>query len=603
MPATGRRRIAPAALWRARIGLIAARRVGIGVAALAGVAVAPAGRSRAAGWPARVGGRARGLAAGGRVAAGGGRVGLGRAGVAVRRARVGLATGVALPRARVAPGGPVGAAVLRRSPTPREVRAGQRVVIGPGRCGLGGGGQERGRAGRGGAGRGRVIRGRVGGGLAAAADRESFGGHGRGPLGQAGASGVGVRAIRPPGCALAARRPRGALGSVGSVGRLAAPGWAVRLGVRPGLGPGRGATGGRGRSCGPGRLSCRRGAGLGRAGRGRERVVGGQFGPVLLVGELVPLRARPVIVIVVMAAARRPPASLGLVLRPGRLGLRLRDLRPHPGEHVRIRQIRVGGDARGREVRGGRAGVVEGVPGPGVRPHRPAARRGGGTGRPGAHGRGRLGCVLVAPVAAGGRDALSALVVAAAGGTLAIAARRRLVSSRLVEARRLITPPRAAVSAGLACGPARRRGRAGGGLAGHPRVGAQASVTAPAAQPVPDGLAPAWLVFIIATASGQENPAHDRDDNGDEADHEQIHRTTQQAMAVWAAPARPTRPSRGPSPVSLAPRIHPRLSYWSVSLADRMGGVMRLGIFLPSPFTHCHRVITDWRLLAVCHGR
>jgi hypothetical protein len=83
----------------------------------------------------------------------------------------------------------------------------------------------------------------------------------------------------------------------------------------------------------------------------------------------------------------------------------------------------------------------------------------------------------------------------------------------------------------------------------------------PAAQPIPRRLQPAGLVIITATPRHEEKRDEDRDDNGDEADHEQEHRTTQQAMTVWAAPARPTRPSRGPSPVSLAPRIHPRLSY------------------------------------------
>jgi hypothetical protein len=60
------------------------------------------------------------------------------------------------------------------------------------------------------------------------------------------------------------------------------------------------------------------------------------------------------------------------------------------------------------------------------------------------------------------------------------------------------------------------------------------AIAAPAAEPVPDGLPPAWLVIIVAAPSGQEKPDQDRNDNGDEADHEQKHRTTQQAMAVWA---------------------------------------------------------------------
>lgn len=53
----------------------------------------------------------------------------------------------------------------------------------------------------------------------------------------------------------------------------------------------------------------------------------------------------------------------------------------------------------------------------------------------------------------------------------------------------------------------------------------------------------------------------------------------------------------------IASASNPRLSYWSVSLADRMGGVMHLGIFLPSPFTHGDQAITDWRLSAACHAR
>src|SRR4029077_12650945 len=64
-----------------------------------------------------------------------------------------------------------------------------------------------------------------------------------------------------------------------------------------------------------------------------------------------------------------------------------------------------------------------------------------------------------------------------------------------------------------------------------------------------------------------------------------------------------TRPSRGPSPVSLAPRIHPRLSYWSVSLTDRMDVVMALENFLPGPFTHCNHLITNWPLRLAYHAR
>jgi hypothetical protein len=86
---------------------------------------------------------------------------------------------------------------------------------------------------------------------------------------------------------------------------------------------------------------------------------------------------------------------------------------------------------------------------------------------------------------------------------------------------------------------------------------------APAAtDPVAHGRPPVRLVIIIPAAPhAQKSRDEDGNDNGDEADHEQKHRTTQQAMAVWVAPARLTRPSRGPSPVSPAPRFHPRLHY------------------------------------------
>jgi hypothetical protein len=61
-----------------------------------------------------------------------------------------------------------------------------------------------------------------------------------------------------------------------------------------------------------------------------------------------------------------------------------------------------------------------------------------------------------------------------------------------------------------------------------------------------------YLRIIMRAASpepdAQEEGYEDHHDHGGKADHQQDHRTTQQAMAIWAALARPTRPWRAPSP-------------------------------------------------------
>ena len=244
-----------------RCTAVALAAVAPGVAVPAGVA---SGRSAAAGWPARVGDWPGGVPPGGRVAAGGGRIAgrvrLGRAGVAVRRSgRPGRPNGPAAGRGcawgsgrsgcrprRPRPARSAGWSAGRHRPGPGQPR-GLRAGTAPGQAVPGGGGPAAGR---------QPLRG-------AARPR---------PVGQARTPRVGVRAIRPPGRALTAARPPGA------VGRLAAA-RAIRLGVRRWLGPGCGAPGRRGLGSGPGRF-CRRGrraggAGLGTAGRGREGLVGG----------------------------------------------------------------------------------------------------------------------------------------------------------------------------------------------------------------------------------------------------------------------------------------------------------------------------------------
>ena len=563
VPAAGGR-VVPAPAARPRVGLVSGDRAGVAVPGPAGIAVVGAGRAGVAFPP------SAGVPAGGAGVAGG--IGVSRAGIAVRRSRVrgaparpGVATSeligstspgqaggaAAWPRSGGAPGGPVGPAVVCCRAA-GEGGTGQRVVVGAGagavRLAPGrrlrhgrdrGGGHERSGAGR------RVGR------LVVVPDWQPLGGLGRPGRRPAGQARIGIRAVRPPGGSGTAARPPGAVGglAVAAGGRAGIRGGRRPCGRAPGgwrLGPGsrRLRSGGR-----LGRSGC--GAGLGAAGRGRERLVSGQLCPVLLVGELVPLRARPVIVIVVVPAAGRPAAALALILRPGGPGFRLRDVRPDPREDVRIRQIRVGADARG----GGGPGVVQ------CGPRTSARARGWPAGRGAAPGADGLRGVLVAPVPAGGLQALGRLPLAAPGGALTVAAGRGLVAAGLVEGR-LVPPVRAAVAAWL---PGRAPGQpctAPGWFTGHARVGAPAGIAGPAVQPVPDGLPSAWLVIITTTPRHEEkNRDEDRDDNGDHADHEQKHCTTQQAMAVWAAPARPTRPSRGPSPVSLAPRFHPRLSY------------------------------------------
>ena len=66
------------------------------------------------------------------------------------------------------------------------------------------------------------------------------------------------------------------------------------------------------------------------------------------------------------------------------------------------------------------------------------------------------------------------------------------------------------------------------------------------------------LVILVTAAepNAQKDCNENHHDNGHQADHEQDHRTTQLAMAIWAALARRTRPRRGPSPVSLAAWEH-----------------------------------------------
>jgi hypothetical protein len=52
------------------------------------------------------------------------------------------------------------------------------------------------------------------------------------------------------------------------------------------------------------------------------------------------------------------------------------------------------------------------------------------------------------------------------------------------------------------------------------------------------------LVALLNTHGANAEEHHDDDDNDDnyQADHEENHSTTQQAMATWLAPARHTRP-------------------------------------------------------------
>ncbi len=67
------------------------------------------------------------------------------------------------------------------------------------------------------------------------------------------------------------------------------------------------------------------------------------------------------------------------------------------------------------------------------------------------------------------------------------------------------------------------------------------------------------MLVMLVTApepNTQKDGNEDDHDNGHQADHKQDHRTTQLAMAMWAALARRTRPRRGPSPVSLAAWEH-----------------------------------------------
>ena len=228
-----------------------------------------------------------------------------------------------------------------------------------------------------------------------------------------GRRGARVAPAAPPGAATAGR-PAAAQGRYPGAGRRprrARGGWTAS---RPGCGLGR------------------RGAGLRAAGRGRERLVGGQFSPVLLVGELVPLRARPVVVIVVVPATGRPAASLGLVPRPG-LGLRFRYLRAYPREDVRVGQVRVGADRAWSRNPRRRGRCRRGRPRAGIRAHGPrrgavAARGGPGTGqrrRARVHPRsarpgGPPGCARCAARRGWGR-------------TRPVATWRRLVAAGLVE--------------------------------------------------------------------------------------------------------------------------------------------------------------------------
>src|SRR5207302_8991672 len=60
------------------------------------------------------------------------------------------------------------------------------------------------------------------------------------------------------------------------------------------------------------------------------------------------------------------------------------------------------------------------------------------------------------------------------------------------------------------------------------------------------------MLVTVPEPNAQKDRNEDHYDYGRQANHEQDHRTTQLAMAIWAALARRTRPRRGPSPVSLA---------------------------------------------------
>ena len=268
------------------------------------------------------------------------------------------------------------------------------------------------------------------------------------------------------------------------------------------------------------RLGCRIARGLARPRHGRKRLVGGNLGPVLLVGELVPFRARPVVVIVALAPLPGP------ALAAGRSGRRLAPrVLPVPGAGCGglHRGLVTGRVAPGRaEVHGrviGRGEVVSGGPlrGTGVitaaglsgRPDRGAssgrtARFGGFAGAP--------RCAVVVP--APRRPGLGARTVARVPS--AAAGRRHPPGVPVPPALVLVAPPVAAAG---------------------PQVTLVMLVTAP-------------------EPNAQKDGNEDHYDYGRQANHEQDHRTTQLAMAIWAALARRTRPRRGPSPVSLAAWDH-----------------------------------------------
>src|SRR6266702_3260456 len=239
---------------------------------------------------------------------------------------------------------------------------------------------------------------------------------------------------------------------------------------------------------------------------------------------------------------------------------------PGRGElHRRVVARRVGpgrAEVHGRVV--GRGEVVGMAPrGAGV--IAPARRCGRGDGRAG-----RL--LAVAGRVGPGRPARRAVVTAAAGVPLPGRAARAVT-----------------VMLATAAGGAAPRGR--GHPPGIPLPPPLVLVAAPVA-----ATGPHLRLVVLITApepNAQKDRNEDYHDYGHQADHEQDHRTTQLAMAIWAALARRTRPRRGPSPVSLATWVTTEGTPRAVILADRYGPCHAFRELLLVSFTHCNLAITD----------
>jgi hypothetical protein len=123
-------------------------------------------------------------------------------------------------------------------------------------------------------------------------------------------------------------------------------------------------------------------------------------------------------------------------------------------------------------------------------------------------------------------------------------------------------------------------------------------VPARGADPVADGppaAAGLLLIIILPAPKGEKSSDQDHEDHGDDADQKQSHRTTQQSHGRMGGASEAHAAMARAFPC-IASALKPSKAELHDPLVWRTGmnPVMRLGIFLPNPFTHRDSPITGW---------